>query len=234
MKRISLSLLTVIFGFCFMGVVNAAEASLDSVASLTNIIGGSEKEIVQIGSGTYKYYYKIMDIGDNEFNGYVASKYIVDNTDDSSDQHVNAQSSVSQYEQSFTGLIDTVTSTADLGSWTESKNNEIVLKDLQYEAGVHHGYVLGVAAVKAEDSNIYISRNILESKSATTLGLIEYNDADKALYESSTTSDSGAITSEEDTATDQNPETGIEDYAIYLTPIAIMLGSTILFRRNYA
>lgn len=230
MKRISFSLLAVIFGFCFMNVVNAAEASLDSVASLTNVIGGSDKEIVQTGSGTYKYYYKFVAISDSDFDMYVNSKYIVDNGDDSSDQYVNAQSSVSQYERTFEGLIATLNSTSDLGSWTESKDNEITLKDLKYEDGAHHGYVLGVAAVKDGDTNIYVSRTILESKSLTTLGLIEYNDADKAAYQSTTTS---ATTDMQDTSTDQNPETGIEDYAIYLTPIAIILGSAILFRRCY-
>lgn len=230
MKRISISILTVIFSFCLMSVVNAAEASLDTIASLTNVIGGSEQEIVQTGTGTYKYYYKTVAIDDSDFNTYINSKYIVDNGDDSSDEYVTAQSRVSEYEETFNGLITTLNSTSDLNSWTQSTNNEINLTNLKYEDGKHHGYVLAVAAVKNGDTNIYVTRVILESKSATTLAAIEYNDADKAAYEASTSE----VTTTGETTTAENPETGIEDWALYLVPISIVLGSGIILRRNYA
>ena len=37
-----------------------------------------------------------------------------------------------------------------------------------------------------------------------------------------------------DEKTNNNPETGIEDWAIYLVPIGLISGSAILFRKNYA
>ena len=228
MKKLSISLLTIILSFCLMSTVNAAEQSLDTVASLTNVIGGSEQEIVQTGTGTYTYYYKTIAIDDSDFSSYVSSKYIVDNGDDSSDEYVTAQSRVSEYETTFEGLIATLNSTSDLNSWTKSTNNEIALSNLTYETGTHHGYVLAVAAVK--DSTIYATRVILETKSATTLGALEYNDTDKSNYESSTSD----VTTTEETSTTENPETGIEDWTIYLVPISIVLGSGIILRRNYA
>ena len=234
MKRISLSLVAVLFSFCLMEVVNAAETGLDSVASLNSVIGGTDESIVYTGpqadKSKYKFYYKTVAINDSDFSAYASSKYTVDNGDDSSDEYATAQSRVVEYEQTFDGLITTLSSTSDLSSWTESSNNEITLKDLKYEEGKHHGYVLGVAAVKDGDSNVYVSRSILESKSATTLGILEYNDSDKTTYESTTTQ----VTTNEEVTTEENPETGIEDYAIYLVPLSIFLGSGIILRRNYA
>lgn len=229
MKKLGLSLLMVVIGFCFMGIVNAAEGSLNSIATITSVIGGPDAEIVQTASGTYKYYYKVVAIDDNDFATYISAKYIVDNGNDASDEYAQAQSRVTEYETTFNQNIAAST-TSDLNNWTKSTDKQINLTDIKYEEGKHHGYVLGVAAVKDGDSTIYISRNVLESKSATTLGLIEYNDADKAAYEASTSD----VTTNGDTQTDTNPNTGIEDYAIYLVPISIVLGSGLILRRNYA
>lgn len=229
MKKLGLSLLTVVIGFCFMGVVNAAEASLSSIATITSVIGGPDEEIVQTASGTYKYYYKVVALDDSDFATYISAKYIVDNGNDASDEYAEAQSRVTEYETTFNQNIAAST-TADLSTWTQSTDKQINLTDIKYEEGKHHGYVLGVAAVKDGDSNIYMSRSVLESKSATTLGLIEYNDADKAAYEASTQE----VTTNADTQTETNPNTGIEDYAIYLVPISIVLGSGLILRRNFA
>ena len=78
-KKISSLLLMVVFGFCFINVVNAEELDLSTVASLTNVIGGTDAEIVQINDGSYKFYYKLQAIDDSDFATYVSSKYIVDN-----------------------------------------------------------------------------------------------------------------------------------------------------------
>ncbi|MBQ6546789.1 MAG: hypothetical protein IJL74_02185 [Bacilli bacterium] len=229
-KRISLSLLMVAFGFCFVSVVNAAESDLSTIASLTSVIGDADEEIIQIADGSYKYYYKIQAIDDSDFNTYVKSKYIFDNGDENSDQYVQAQSRVAEYEDTFASLIPTLNTTADLNGWTESTDKNIAPTGLKYEAGKHHGYVLAVAAVK--DQTIYATRLILEATSATTLENIIYNASDETTT-SSNTSNNGSQNNQS-TKTTSNPETGIEDCAIYLVPVAIILGSGILLKRNYA
>lgn len=227
-KKISSLLLVAVFGFCFISVVNAEELDLSSVASLTNVIGGTDAEIVQIADGSYKFYYKLQAIDDSDFATYVSSKYIVDNGDESTDEYVEAQSRVADYEEAFNSLIPTLNTTADLNGWTESTDKQIKPTGINYEAGKHHGYVLAVAAVK--NQTIYVSRVILETTSDATLGDIVYNTNDASEYASNTQS----VTEQEDAKTTSNPETGLDDYAIYLVPLSIVLGSGILLRRNYA
>ena len=228
-KRISLSLLMVVFGFCFMGIANAAESDLSTIASLTSVIGEADEEIIQIADGSYKYYYKIQAIDDSDFNTYVKSKYIFDNGDENSDEYVEAQSRVAEYEDTFAGLVPTLNTTADLNGWTESTDKNITPTSLMYEEGKHHGYVLAVAAVK--DQTIYASRLILESASATTLQNITYNASDEAVTRNNNNT---STQTKKATKTTSNPNTGIEDCAMYLVPVSIILGSGILLKRNYA
>lgn len=230
MKKISLAFIIGVICFGFINAVNAAESSLDSIATINAIIGGENEEIIQSGSGTYEYYYKVVPISDTEFQTYIDSKYIKDNTSDSSDEYVNAQTIVDQYETTFNAYIPEIATTADLSTWTKSTDKNITISDIKYETGKHHGYILGIAAVKDGDGTIYATRVILESKSATTLGVIEYNEADKAKYNATTT----AVTVGEEKTTAKNPETGIEDYAVYLVPLSLVLGSGILIKRVYA
>ena len=148
--------------------------------------------------------------------------------------YTTASTQVAEYEGVFKGLIPTVT-VSDLQSWTLSEDGNISLNDLKYESGKHNGYVLAVAAVKDGDtSKVYITRLIKESTSETTLGEITYTAEDQASYQP----DEDATTSDEDTntsvTTNSNPNTGISDYAIYLVPICIILGSGILLRRKYS
>ena len=215
-KKISSLLLVVVFGFCFISVVNAEELDLSSVASLTNVIGGTDAEIVQIADGSYKFYYKLQAIDDSDFATYVSSKYIVDNGDESTDEYVEAQSRVADYEEAFNSLIPTLNTTADLNGWTESTDKQIKPTGINYEVGKHHGYVLAVAAVK--NQTIYASRVILETTSDATLGDIVYNTNDASEYASNTQS----VIEQEDAKTTSNPETGLDDYAIYLVPLSIV------------
>ena len=149
----------------------------------------------------------------------------MENLSDSSDEFVAIQSQVTQYENTFKGLIPEV-KTTDLESWTLSSDGEINLKDLTYESGKHNGYVLAVAAVKdGDNNNVYINRLILESTSTTTLGQASYTEADQVTY---------GTTTNDQINTDSNPNTGISDYAIYLVPICIILGSAILLKKSYS
>lgn len=226
MKKVISVVMTFLIGFCCMTNVNAEEVDLSSIASITSDVGGADKEIIQTdSSNTYKFYYKYVAINSEDFNAYVGALYKMENLSDSSDEFVAIQSQVTQYENTFKGLIPEV-KTTDLESWTLSSDGEINLKDLTYESGKHNGYVLAVAAVKdGDNNNVYINRLILESTSTTTLGQASYTEADQVTY-STTTNDQ--------INTDSNPNTGISDYAIYLVPICIILGSAILLKKSYS
>ena len=230
MKRVISLMIMVLAGFGFCAVVNAEEVSLNSIASVTSEIGGSDKEIIQTDSSNkYKFYYKYVTIDSDTFNSYVGIKYVLDNADENSDEYATAESQVAEYENVFKGLIQEVTA-SDLESWTLSSDNEINLSGLIYESDKHNGYVLAVAAVKDGDtSKVYIDRLILESTSSTTLGQISYTTLDEEAYDSSDDEMSGSAVS-----TSNNPNTGISDYAIYIVPVCIILGSVILLRRSYS
>lgn len=226
MKKVISVVMTFLIGFCCMTNVNAEEVDLSSIASITSDVGGEDKEIIQTdSSNTYKFYYKYVAINSEDFNAYVGALYKMENLSDSSDEFVAIQSQVTQYENTFKGLIPEV-KTTDLESWTLSSDGEINLKDLTYESGKHNGYVLAVAAVKdGDNNNVYINRLILESTSTTTLGQVSYTEADQVTY---------GTTTNDQINTDSNPNTGISDYAIYLVPICIILGSAILLKKSYS
>lgn len=226
MKKVISVVMTFLIGFYCMTNVNAEEVDLSSIASITSDVGGEDKEIIQTdSSNTYKFYYKYVAINSEDFNAYVSALYKMENLSDSSDEFVAIQSQVTQYENTFKGLIPEV-KTTDLESWTLSSDGEINLKDLTYESGKHNGYVLAVAAVKdGDNNNVYINRLILESTSTTTLGQASYTEADQVTY---------GTTTNDQINTDSNPNTGISDYAIYLVPICIILGSAILLKKSYS
>ena len=230
MKKVISFMIMVLAGFGFCTIVNAEETSLNSIASVTSEIGGSDKEIIQTDSSNkYKFYYKYVSIDSDTFNSYVGVKYKLDNTDESSEEYVNTESQLKEYENVFKSLIPEVTA-SDLESWTLASDNEITLSDLIYESDKHNGYVLAIAAVKDGDtSKVYIDRLILESTSSTTLGQVSYTPADEQAYDSNEDE-----TSSDAVSTSNNPNTGISDYAIYIVPVCIILGSVILLRKSYS
>lgn len=231
MKKVISFMIMVLAGFGFCTIVNAEETSLNSIASVTSEIGGSDKEIIQTDSSNkYKFYYKYVSIDSDTFNSYVGVKYKLDNTDESSEEYVNTESQLKEYENVFKSLIPEVTA-SDLESWTLASDNEITLSDLIYESDKHNGYVLAIAAVKDGDtSKVYIDRLILESTSSTTLGQVSYTPADEQAYDSN----EDEMLSDDAVSTSNNPNTGISDYAIYIVPVCIILGSVILLRKSYS
>lgn len=231
MKKVISFMIMVLAGFGFCTIVNAEETSLNSIASVTSEIGGSDKEIIQTDSSNkYKFYYKYAAIDNDTFNSYVGVKYKLDNTDESSEEYVNTESQLEEYENVFKSLIPEVTA-SDLESWTLASDNEITLSDLIYESDKHNGYVLAIAAVKDGDtSKVYIDRLILESTSSTTLGQVSYTPSDEQAYDSN----EDEMLSDDAVSTSNNPNTGISDYAIYIVPVCIILGSVILLRKSYS
>ena len=212
MKKIISIFMTLVFSFCFIGNVFAAEHDLSSIATISLNVGGDEKEITQTDSANkYTFYYKYVAIDSSDFNDYVKSKYIIDNGGDSS-AYASAATKVANYEADFKNLIPEVT-VADLESWTLASDYEINLSDLVYEENSHNGYVLAVAAVKDGDKdNVYISRVILETTSETTLGDIIYTSSDESSY--TTTTETTNVASKTVT-TGTNPNTAISDYIFY-------------------
>ena len=231
MKKVISFMIMVLAGFGFCTIVNAEETSLNSIASVTSEIGGSDKEIIQTDSSNkYKFYYKYVAIDNDTFNSYVGVKYKLDDTDQSSEEYVNTESQLKEYENVFKSLIPEVTA-SDLESWTLASDNEITLSDLIYESDKHNGYVLAIAAVKDGDtSKVYIDRLILESTSSTTLGQVSYTPSDEQAYDSN----EDEMLSDDAVSTSNNPNTGISDYAIYIVPVCIILGSVILLRKSYS
>lgn len=231
MKKVISFMIMVLAGFGFCTIVNAEETSLNSIASVTSEIGGSDKEIIQTDSSNkYKFYYKYVSIDSDTFNSYVGVKYKLDDTDESSEEYVNTESQLKEYENVFKSLIPEVTA-SDLESWTLASDNEITLSDLIYESDKHNGYVLAIAAVKDGDtSKVYIDRLILESTSSTTLGQVSYTPSDEQAYDSN----KDEMLSDDAVSTSNNPNTGISDYAIYIVPVCIILGSVILLRKSYS
>ncbi len=244
MKKLNILLITIFCSFAFIIGVKASEVELDNIAAV-NIqeVGGSNKEIIQIDSNnTYQYYYKYVKIKNNAFIDYIKNKKIVDNSTDGSDNYINAAKKVGDYEIAFFALIPTVNRATDVSGWTKSVNNEIAISNLAYASGQHNGYVLAVAAVKNGDDNVYISRIILESKSASTLGQISYDDTNistadvnkEVVKSKKTVVKKKTVVNNADQKTKNNPNTGINDYALYLAPLSIVLGSVILLRKSYA
>lgn len=243
MKKVLSICIAFIMSFIAISGVSAATKNLSDVASIiAGVIGGSEKEITAIDTAnTYKYYYKYVELDKDDFNEYVKSKYIVDNvSSENSDEYVGASVAVSEFESEFNNKIADP-AVADLQSWTASTDGQINLSELKYQEGTHNGYLLAVAATKDGDtSTVYMSKIILESKSGSTLGVIEYTEADKTSLDSVgdtedyDTEDETTVSKDSSSAASTNPNTGISDYAIYLVPLAIILGSGLLLRKSYS
>lgn len=240
MKNITKLLLLTIISFVFVGMVNAAEVDLiQNVANISKDVSATTASIVPKTTG-YKYYYRIVKINDADFGNYVKQKYIVENSQEGTTAYVNAMKEKTTLENKFkTELIPTINNASDLtsGSWKEAKNNIINPTDFSIvnASGVHNGYVLAVAATKSGDNNIYITRLIKESTSATTLSdVTNYFDGDKTTINNTTTETTTAVetTTTTETKTEENPETAVSDWAIFITPISIAIGSGILLRRK--
>ena len=233
MKKI-LSIISIfVFSVCFIGTVKADEAALSDVATISSTIGGQDKEITQTDTNNkYKFYYKYVAISEKDFNDYIAVRTTLENSEDNSDAYTSSATKVAEYESNFQKLIPTP-SVKDVQGYTLSTDGNINLSNLSYEKGKHNGYVLAVAAVKDGDtSRVYISRLILESTSATTLGEIEIADEASTVTTNDTNADNNS--QQEEVKTTKNPETGISDYAIYLVPVCLILGSTLLLKRRYS
>ncbi len=235
MKKICL-LFIMFISLGFIVTVNAEEKTADMFSinvDATNPIDGQKESIIETEENLkMTYYYKYVPIDSAKFSQYTAALYGVENLDSTSSEYTQATTTKTTLETEFAGLIPAVTSPAGLkaegSGWNPANGKVIALSDLTYVQGQHSGYLLAVAGVKDGDTaNVYAVRIALESVNATTLGAVTFLDADKAAYQQT---NPGQTTPAN---TEQNPSTGIEDYALYLVPVSIILGSVIMFKKDY-
>lgn len=215
MKKVFNLLFVFMCCFGFIGVVNAEElwSSLsEDTAFINDLIIGTDVSSLDTAKTffeKYDVYYTAVKIEDDSvYQDYLKYK-------------INGESNNS--EATINGLIPTVTSTGDLGTWTKTAASKFIFDNL--EKG--KGYVVGVAAVlKSDNTKIYVYRDVYEAVSTTTLNRayeLHYSD-----FQVNTTNN------EEEVNTEKNPDTGISDIAIYLVPVCLVLGSVLMFKRNYA
>lgn len=215
MKKVFNLLVVFICCFGFIGVVDAEEqwSSLsDDTAFINDLIIGTDVSGLDSAKAffeKYDVYYTSIKIEDNSvYQDYL--KYIINGESNNSEATIN-------------GLVPTVTSVGDLGAWTKTAASKFTFVDLEQGKG----YVVGVAAVlKSDNTKIYVNRDVYEAVSATTLNRayeLHYSD-----FQTSTTNNT------EEVNTENNPDTGISDIAVYLVPVCLLLGSVLMFKRNYA
>ena len=234
MKKLCLLLMMVV-SFGFVMSVNAEEKAPDMFTINTSSpIDGTTESIVQTDdTAKMTYYYKYVAIDAAKFNQYTAALYGVSNLDSTSAEYTQASTTKTTLETEFASIIPAVSAPADLkadgSGWTAANGKVIALTGLTYTQGQHSGYLLAVAGTKDGDTaNVYVQRVPLEATSPTSLGAITFLDSDKAAYQVAPTGNTTP------SGTEQNPNTGIEDYALYIVPIAIILGSAIILKRGYA
>ncbi len=234
MKKLCL-LLIMMISLGFVVSVNAEEKTADMFSinvDASNPIDGTKDAIIETEDNLkMTYYYKYVVIDSAKFNQYTAALYGVENLDSTTPEYTQASSTKTALETEFGMLIPTVSAPADLkaegSGWTAATGKVISFTGLTYAPGQHNGYLLAVAGVKDGDTaNVYAQRIALESTSVTALGGITFNNADKAAYQQNT----GGTTP---TGTEDNPNTGIEDYALYIVPVSIVLGSVLILKKNY-
>lgn len=220
MKKIFNLLLVTICCFGFISVVKAEEAwnSITSdVTFISDLIEG--KDLTSNSAATefftkYDVYYKYEKIDDTLYANYVS--------DISKGTSTGAQASVS-------ALVPSVSSVDELGSWVKATSPIFTYSDINYDSTKKTGYVVAIAAVdKADNTKIYVNRVVYE---VTATNKIESSYEINCEDDTTTPATPSTPT---DTATKENPNTGISDYAIYLVPIALIGGTVLMMRKNYA
>lgn len=218
MKKIFNLLLVTICCFGFISVVSAEEvwSSIpDDVSFVNDLLTG--KSLTGNTAATaffekYDVYYTYEKIDDTLYSNYVSD--ISKGTSTGAVDSVNA-------------LVPTVSSTDDLGSWVKATEPSLTYGDMSYESGKKTGYIVALAAVdKTDNTKIYVYRLVSEVTGSNKIeSSYEINCEDDTDVTEETTTE---------TVTKENPNTGISDYAIYLVPIALIGGTVLMMRKNYA
>lgn len=244
MKRSIKTLLIVLMLICtfsYMGVVKAAssdflvkESSADVRTAVISLLEGkeltsSDKEVLSNFKDTYTFYYKITEID--------SSKYDEFNSNDSSVSQAAAKE--------IANSIAVPKSTNDLSDWNtvDFNNLKITYDDLNWSSESTSPYLVALTAVETSTGSFYNYRGIYESASPSTLVAISAKQQENTDQPESDTEDSDDVEKTEDDTEDtedseekseSNPETGVSDYAIYLVPLSLIAGSTLMLKRRNA
>ena len=206
MKKIFSLLLVTICCFGFISVVNAEEA-WSSITDDASFVSKMIERAPLDGTNATAFFEK--------YDVYYTYVKIDDTTFNTylNDRNIN---NVSYY-------IPTVNEVTDLGSWTKITDPNLSYTNLEYDQNKKTGYLVAVAAIpKTDTSKIYVYREVCEVTGTTSLVT-----SSNISYETDTNVN-------EEPVVEENPNTGISDYAIYLVPIALIGGTVLMMRKNYA
>lgn len=248
MRSLSKSFVIIVMIMCmfsYMTGVSAATTKLstvekDSIKAVIKLLGGStlsEDNATSITSLLDKYtlYTKYEKIDDTLYSKYKS------NTNDET------------VGKSIADLISDPNKKEDLDNaengWRKIESAQVEYTDLEKDSG----YLVALMAVsKSDETKIYSYKTVYQATSDTTLST--YSDIannnvdpdatveDKSTNEDNSSNETTTDDSEEPTdetveekeeKSDTNPETGISDYAIYLVPLSIIAGSTLMIRRRF-
>lgn len=215
MKKI-ISILIIISFISFIPLVKAEE-NIEQMGIDTKII---EDLITQKNTeddnntaelfNTYDIYYLYEKIDDTTYEEYLKETF--EQEENGALGKINA-------------LVPTITSVEQLSSWIKVDTPQFVYPNIEYNKEKKTGYIISVAAVSKQDqSKIYVHRGVYETINPGTLEnsyAVNYKN-----YQNTNTNN--------ETVTEENPNTGIGDYAIYLVPIALVSGAALMMRKNYA
>lgn len=230
MKKIFNLLLITVCMFGFVTVANAEESwsIIESEATFVgDLLAGKSVEGNEAATeffNKYDVYYKYEKIDDTLYSNYVSD--LTEGTSTGALDSINT-------------LIGPVNSADDLQSWNQMNTKSIDYSGVEYTEGQKVGYIVALAAVpKDNTSNIYVLRSIYEVTGSSSLGSsYEINCEEDVTTDNNGNGDTivdtttGEVT---ETVTEENPNTGISDYAIYLVPLALIGGVVLMMRKNYA
>lgn len=239
-------ILIVICMFSYMMVASAATGKLkdvekNSISAVIQLLSGSSLAGDSATTITnlmdkYTLYTKYEKINDELY-----SKY-------------KADTSNSEVGNSIANLITDPASKSDLDNadngWSLVESTQITYSDLEKDKG----YLIALMAVsKSDESKIYSYKTVYQATTSSTLSTysdiannnvgsdadVEKSAADKDVNKEETDDseaedkdDSDTVEKDTEEKADTNPETGINDYAIYLVPLSIIAGSTLMIRKK--
>ena len=217
MKKLFNLLLVIFCCFGFVSIVNAEEA-WSSIPGDVNFINDliEGKDLTSNSAATdffskYDVYYKYEKIDDTLYGNYISDI---------------SQGTTTGAANSVDALVPSVSSVSELGTWIKATSPKLSYSDIAYDSTKKTGYVIAIAAVdKSDNTKIYVNREVYEVTSTNEI---------KSSYEVNYDNDTSIQETEEQSVAEENPNTGISDYAIYLVPIALICGTALMMRKNYA
>ena len=238
MRSLSKSFGILIIVMCMFGYITCVNAvdklssvESDSVSAVVKLLGGSTlagDDATKITNLMNKYslYYTYKEIDDTLYSNY---KNDTSNT---------------QYGDAIGNTITDPKSAAELNNensgWFKLESTEITYSNLTKDKG----YIVALMAVsKTDDTKMYRYKTVYQATTDSTLSPYSevanngaQSDEENTNENESNNEDENAEenenTEETEEKADTNPETGISDYAIYIVPLALIAGSTLMIRRN--